>query len=278
METPPVRCGFSHLPLWALPRKCPALCARRHAVGTHSDFFQPLEKPPPFFPTIGKIQIPFSNHWKNAHPRLSANFHRPHPHCHPPPACHRIYITPVATASVVEGGPPTRDSISCASHAPAARLEAAPPKAVPTVRENSHARVPPSGGAASCRAASPRPASGPFPPGRCDFQSRRPCLEPVSPQMVGRAVPSEPRDSKVNVARPKIADASRAALLPPASHRSASGAPVLPFVLSSFRRPPSHGPAPKSLACGRSAGRFLPVSRRLFALKGRGCRALNAGR
>ena len=57
-----------------------------------------------------------------------------------------------------------------ASRKPAARLKVAPPKATSTGRENLHARDRPSGGAASCRAASPRPASGSFSPGRCDFQ------------------------------------------------------------------------------------------------------------
>ena len=56
------------------------------------------------------------------------------------------------------------------SRKPAARLKVAPPKAKPKGRENSHARGRPSGGAASFRAASPRSASGPFFPGRCDFQ------------------------------------------------------------------------------------------------------------
>ena len=54
----------------------------------------------------------------------------------------------------------------------------------------TNARSLPSGGAASCRAASPRPASGSSVPGRCDFQSRPVvCMERARvAAVVGRAL------------------------------------------------------------------------------------------
>ena len=57
---------------------------------------------------------------------------------------------------------PTPGNEPFALQKPAARLKIAPPKAGPKGRENTQARDRPSGGAASCRAASPRPASGSF--------------------------------------------------------------------------------------------------------------------
>ena len=68
---------------------------------------------------------------------------------------------------------PTAAGFPCSFLAPTrARLEVAPPKAVPAVPWKNHAQGRPSGGAASCRAAGPRLAAGPPPVGRCDFQSR----------------------------------------------------------------------------------------------------------
>ena len=52
----------------------------------------------------------------------------------------------------------------------------------------------PSGGAASCRATSPRPESGPFSAGRCDFQSRR--QPPVRPWSVPVGGARRPRRAK----------------------------------------------------------------------------------